>query len=146
MTMLDESLVRRTMRTRLKTVSVLPDALAWEGRTFQPPTLEDAAGPLLWVAEQQVILSEVLAASCTLEAIGETAYLVFTPEWRGTEAADTLCKAIAEAFEPVQSLTATGLSIILERVERRPFRGDDRHPAWIFKAVAIRWRSFTSTS
>ena len=145
--MMNENEVRQAMRARLKTVAGLPasDRRAWEGRTFEPPDLTavDGARPL-WIREIQRVLSERAAATGTDEAVGETLWMVETPDGKGTDEADTLALAIAEAFKPRQSLTKGATTVILERTERLPFARDEKHPLWMHKTVAVRWRVFTA--
>jgi len=148
MAMLNESALRRLFRARLKTVSTLPPEarLAWEGRSFTPP---DPNPGDLWVREFVSILGESKSSTGFIEATGTTTYAVFTPGTGGTEDADALAQAVAEAFEAGQSLTADGLTAIIERTERAPYRdsADDRGSSlWIFKTVTIRWRVFTPVS
>lgn len=145
--MLDEARVRAVIATRLLTVTGLPDpvtGIAWENRNFDPP--QQLAGPglaPLWIREHQQVLSETRSSTGFVEAIGISQFLVETPSGKGTEEADKLSKAIAEAFEAGQSLTEDGLTVILEHCERSAYRSDFEFPAWIFKTVTVRWRTFT---
>ena len=146
MSMLDETTVRQAFRTKLLTVSGLPDEkqISYENRLFDPPDQPAEVGDkTLWVLEQMRILSESRSSDSLVEAIGEFLWLVYTPKGKGTEKADTLSRSIAEAFQAGQSLTKDGIGVILERTERRPYRGDANRPAWVFKTVATTWRVFT---
>lgn len=148
--MLDESLVRRVMRTQLKTVGTLPPEarLAWENHAFNPPA-PDAAEPIatqLWVREWQTILSEAKTSTGYIEAVGRTVYGVYTPTGKGTRDADDLSKAIADAFEAGQSLTDTPTVVIIERTSRDGYRPHESVGSWIFKPVAVRWRVFTAVT
>jgi hypothetical protein len=148
MAMLDEALLRRTFRDTLLGVSTIPDErtmIAWENEPFDPPQMVDVGPAPLWVKEHVRVLNESKSSTGFVEAVGETLYSVETPKNRGTEEADALAKAIAEALQAGNSLTATGLTVILEQTERRPYREDPNHPAWVFKTVACRWRTFTDS-
>lgn len=150
MSMLDESVIRRIMRTRLSSVTHLPPEshLAWENHSFDPPSF-DASEPIsdvLWVQEWQEILSEIKSSTGLIEAIGLTVWGVYTPKGRGTRGADDLSRTIAESFEAGRSLTGYNESttVILERTSRGPYRsGGKGLDGWIFKPVTTRWRVFT---
>ncbi len=150
MTVLDEVDARIIMRTRLKTVASLPDPdtlIAWEHRTFRPPSLTKGTGTRpLFVSEQMRILTERHAAVGMLEVVGETLFMINTPAGKGTNGADILSKAIMEAFEPTQGLNSATQTVVIERSERRPYRANPVHEGWIFKTVAIRWRAYTLTT
>ena len=145
MTLLNESTLRTVMRTQLKTVASLPASKyrAWENRKFKPPEADEDQP---WIREHVSILSERKSSTGYVEAVGTTQYSVYVPAGRGTAQADALAKAIAEAFEAGQSLTGTGLTVILERTERAPYRVDASDSIWVFKTVTSRWRVFTSSS
>lgn len=141
---LDENAVRRVMRARLKTVTGIPSEsmLAWENRTFTPPSLSSSA-VVKWVMETQTVDGERLSATGTSEALGYTEYTVMVPKGRGTEELDSLAAEIADAFAPGQSLTSDDVRVILERTTRSGIRSPAEHEAWVGKAVSIRWRVFT---
>jgi hypothetical protein len=145
MSFLDESLLRRTFRVRLKTVSNLPaeEFLEWENQNFKPPE-PDENQP--WVREHLRILDESKTTQCHIETVGQMQYVVNIPKNRGTKTADALTQSIAEAFESGQSLTATGLTVILEHTNRSPYMSSDDDSIWIFKTVTARWRVFTASS
>jgi len=145
MTMLDETEVRKVFRAELNGVSGIPAAAfrAWENRGFKPPDPDDGQ---LWIEEFLEIISERKTSSGCIEAVGTTTYSVWVPSRSGTEDGDALARGIAEAFEAGQSLTSSGVTAILERTERAPYRGSDDFPLWVFKSVTTRWRVFTSAT
>jgi hypothetical protein len=148
MTMLDEQTLRKAFRTRLQTVSNLPDfnsRIAWVGHDFVPPSLQGNSNESvpLWIEEEPQIIGETHSSTGNTETIGVYFWNVHTPSGKGTEAADAVCKSIAEAFQASQSLIADSVAFSLVRAERRPYRANPRHPAWMFKSVAITWRNFT---
>jgi len=145
MAYLDESLLKRAFRARLKTVSNLPadQYLAWENQNFRPPEPDDGQP---WIREHLRILNETKSTHCLIEAIGQIQYMVNIPTDKGTRAGDDLSRSIADAFEAGQSLNLSGLTIILERTERLPYILDQTDPVWTFKTVQTRWRVFTVSS
>lgn len=150
MTMLDERGIRIAMRKKLKTVATLPkeSLLAWENHRFEPPELTGSQrGPVtVWVEEAQRVLQEAKTSNGFIEAVGQTLWSVYAPKGRGTADLDELSKAIAEAFEAGQSVTGTGLTVILERTDRSELRPSGAHENWVFKVVTVRWRVFTPSS
>lgn len=145
MTFLDETELRKVYRAKVKLVSTLPDEqfLSWENRRFRPP---EAESDQIWVVETLTVLSEQKSTVGCIEATGTYQVLVYTPEGSGTEEADALSKAIAEALESGQSLTSSAITVILERTERAPFRVNLNYPGWVFKTVTSLWRVFTESS
>ena len=148
MAMMDEVILRQALRTQLLTVSSLPRAeyRAWENQVFDPPSPDENphGEEPLWFREILRILSESKSSTGYIEAVGEYLIMVETPKGRGTEDADALAKAIADVFQPGQSLTKSGTTVILERTDRRPYLEDSERPAWVFKTISVRWRTFTA--
>lgn len=144
MAMLDETALRQLFRKRVRSVLPRDVQVAWENQTFEPPSLEDGIGPVvLWMRELVRTLDETKSSTGFIEAVGEVLYMIETPAGKGTEAADALAKIVAESLQAGQSLTSPTLTVIVEHTERRPYREDPEHPAWTFKTVACRWRTFT---
>ena len=143
--MLDESVLRTTFRAALKTVTLLPKEqfLAWENRNFQPPEGDSDA---IWVEEFLTILTEPKSSTGFIEAVGLMQYSVNVVKGRGTAPGDALAKGIAEALHAGQSLTGVGLTAILERTERAPYRPRSEGSIWVFKTVTSRWRVFTQSA
>ena len=150
MTMADESDIRVTMRTQLNTVSTLPDVsvnMLYENIPFDPPDIPDGVQETsIWIEERQRILSENHTATQTLRTTGQTTYTFYTPKGAGTRDLEDLTKAVAEAFEPTNSLTGDVETIILLRTRRFPLSEREDHPGWVFKSVTIDWDVFTSTT
>lgn len=148
MAMLNETALRLCFRERLDTVegiAEIKDAkrISYENHTFTPKQPTEKSDPGLWVQEFIEILNEPKSSTGFIEATGETLYLVFVPNGKGTKAADTLAQAIAEAFQSGQSLHNSSITVILEHTVRRPYRAREDTQGWIFKTVSVRWRTFT---
>lgn len=138
--MLDIAEVRRQMRTQAKTASSWPvDALVdYEGLSFTPPPTDP---PVLWVRETLLVAGETLSANDMVETIGQTRYDVFGPRGRKASTIDDAALAIANVFEPAQSIGALGIQ--LYRTYREPAKTGD---VWRFVPVVVEWRVFTFTA
>jgi hypothetical protein len=142
----DEVELRKVFRERLKTVTGLPAVIAWENVVTAPPALPTGGGSVLWMEEVHRLLSEKASSTCLNEAVGEVLYLIFIPKGGGTREADELAQRICVAFRPRQSLTSSAITVMLEVTDRRPYREHERYPGWVFKTVAVQWRSFSSVT
>ena len=106
MSMISESDIRQVFRATLSEVSDLPDYIAWENRSKNPPDPgSDTEPPIVWVKEDLRILDETHTAFGFITSIGEMLYSVYTPLGRGTREADDLSLSIANAFMATQSLS-----------------------------------------
>lgn len=139
----DKSLLRTLMRTRLATVTELPDFKSWENRPFRLP---DPMTTSIWLREKVYITTERKTTPGLIEATGETRYDIFIPAGGGTKEADDMTMAIAEAFEAGKSITNGSFGIQIERTQRGNLIHETEFENWSFLPVVVRWRVFTPTT
>ena len=135
--MIDNRVIRQTLRIQLRTVAGLPAdaAQSWENRAFNPPN-----PPAPWIRATLLPVSERLIATNQVMGIGIFVVDVFVPVASGTETAEDLSLAIANAFKPASSLVGVGVTISLYRTERKPALVMDE--IWYHVPIHINYRTF----
>ncbi len=133
--------VRKTLRARAAGATGYPVAtlIKWENRDFTPP---DPKSKSIWMRETLHVTSERKTATGRVTTLGQIRYDIFVGKGQGTGGAEDLAKAIADRFEPAQSLAGTGVVVQMYRTERQSGRGDPEPGAWYMIPVVIWWRSF----
>lgn len=142
--MLDESKVSALMRDVLLDIpGISEDDVRFQNRPFATPTPERG---VFWIDEQQVVVSEVLAATEQVTVIGFTLYQVYVAMGTSIELQRDTTLAIAEAFRPGQWLrdvdgVPTDCQIQIWRTQRQTAFGDSASEAWYVQPVQVNWRA-----
>lgn len=142
--MLDESKVSALMRDVLLDIpGISASDVRFQNRPFATPTPERG---VFWVDEQQVVVSEILAATEQVTVIGFTLYLVYVALGTSIELQRSTTLAIADAFRPGQWLRDVGgvptdCQIQIWRTQRQTAFGDSASEAWYIQPVQVNWRA-----
>lgn len=142
--MLDESKVSALMRDVLLDIPGISDTdVRFQNRAFDTPAPERG---VFWVDEQQVIVTEILAATEQVTVIGFTLYRVYVALGTSIELLRATTLSIAEAFRPGQWLrdvdgVPTDCQIQIWRTQRQTPFGDSGSEAWYIQPVQVNWRA-----
>lgn len=145
MSMMNENALMVAFRTKLDTLSGIPDATqrAYENDEFEPTVDKE------WMRETLLVGDEAKTSTGLNESSGEVRYDCFAPVGAGTESIRDVARVIADGFEAGQSLQNGGLHVSIEQTKRLPGRedfGNDEKTLWYMIPVVISWRVFTLTT
>ena len=134
-------LVRQTIRTHL--LDSLPDDVT--EAMIQPENRAFSVTPnSLYIRETQQVYYEGARDLIQFEARGRTVFDIFVPANSGTEDAEDLAHKIYNAFEKKHGMSTEGITVGLDRVERRP--GAEVDDGWWMNSIIIYWRTYADAT